>query len=197
MTRRPLYTALILAAMATTVEAHTGVGGTSAFLQGFGHPPGGVDHVLAMVAVGLFAAHLGGRALWFVPASFVSMMAVGGTAGIAGFELPFIEAGIGLSVVVLGVIIALQWSAPVSAAMAIVGFLAVFQGFAHGAEMPADAAGLNYASGLVLATALLHATGIGLGIGIGRLTKIGVRRIAQSGGGAMALAGVGILTGAL
>jgi len=194
MTRLSFYAAAILAAMATAAEAHTGIGSTSGFGPGFSHPLGGVDHILAMVAVGLFAAHLGDRALWLVPASFVTMMAFGGAAGIAGFELPFIEAGIGLSVVVLGLIVALQWSAPLSAAMAIVGFFAVFHGFAHGAEMPTDASGLSYASGFVLATALLHLAGIGAGLGIGRLRS---NRLAQVGGGAMALAGVGVLTGAL
>ena len=197
MTRRPLFFALMLAAMATAAEAHTGIGSTSGFIHGFSHPLGGVDHILAMVAVGLFAAHLGGRALWLVPASFVTMMAAGGVAGISGFDLPFIEAGIGLSVVVLGAIVALQWNAPLSAAMAIVGFFAVFHGFAHGAEMPKDTSGLSYASGFVVATALLHAVGIALGLGIGRVSRLRTNCIAQVSGGAMALAGVGILTGVL
>ena len=143
MTRRILFTSMTLAAMASAAEAHVGAGSISGFINGLTHPLGGLDHILAMVAVGLFAAHLGGRALWLVPASFVTMMAVGGAAGMAGVDLPFVEAGIGLSVLALGAIVALRWNAPVSAAMTIAGFFAVFHGHAHGAEMPAGAAGLT------------------------------------------------------
>src|SRR5262245_27088169 len=82
--------------------AHVGVGATSGFAHGLGHPISGIDHILAMVAVGVFAAHLGGRALWMVPLSFVGMMAVGAALGVAGVDVPFVEIGIGLSVVVLG-----------------------------------------------------------------------------------------------
>ena len=192
MTRRILFTSMALAAMASAAQAHVGVGGTSGFINGFTHPLGGLDHVLAMVAVGLFAAQLGGRARWLVPASFATMMAVGGAAGMAGVDLPFVEAGIGLSVLALGAIVALRWNAPVPAAMSIAGFFAVFHGHAHGAEMPAGAAGLTYALGFVLATATLHGAGLALG-----LTAQNSRRLTQIGGGALALAGAVLLTGAI
>jgi urease accessory protein len=148
-----------------------------------------------MVAVGLFAANLGGRALWLVPASFVAMMAVGGALGIAGIEMPFVEIGIAASVIVLGVAVALQWNLPVAGAMALVGFFALFHGHAHGAEMPIDASAFAYGAGFILATAILHVIGIGLGLGIGILAKSTSQRVVQAGGGIMSLAGVAILTG--
>ena len=192
MTRRILFTSMTLAAMASAAEAHVGAGSISGFINGLTHPLGGLDHILAMVAVGLFAAHLGGRALWLVPASFVTMMAVGGAAGMAGVDFPFVEAGISLSVLALGAIVALRWNAPVPAAMTIAGFFAVFHGHAHGTEMPAGAAGLTYAFGFVLATATLHGAGLAIG-----LMAQNSRRLTQIGGGALALAGAGLLTGAI
>ena len=149
-----------------------------------------------MVAVGAFAARLGGRALWIVPTAFVAMMAVGGLVGMEGIQLPFVETGIALSVVVLGLAVAFQWKLPVAAASALVGLFAIFHGHAHGSEMPVDASGVAYAVGFMLATASLHVAGIGLGVAVGR---IGARsRLAlQASGGAMALAGVALLSGYL
>jgi urease accessory protein len=141
-----------------------------------------------MVAVGLFAAHLGGRALWLVPLSFVATMAFGGALGMAGVALPYVEIGVGLSVVVLGIIIASRINPPVAIAMALVGFFAVFHGHAHGADMPETASALAYAVGFIVATAMLHAIGVGLGILTGT-----ERRFTQLAGSAMALAGVVIL----
>lgn len=189
------WAGVFLALSASMAEAHTGVGGTAGLAHGFVHPFSGLDHILAMVAVGLFAANLGGRALWLVPASFVGMMAVGGVLGITGITVPFVEIGIALSVVVLGAAVALNWNLPVAAAMALVGFFAIFHGHAHGAEMPSDASGFSYAIGFMLATAILHAVGIGLGLGFGAWARSHSQRITQLGGSAMALAGVGILTG--
>jgi len=185
--------ALLIAA--TAAQAHTGVGDAIGFVHGLTHPISGIDHVLAMVAVGLFAAHLGGRALWLVPLAFVAMMAVGGAFGMAGANLPFVEIGLGLSVVVLGVAVATGFHLPTAGAMALVGFFAVFHGHAHGAEMPEFASGLEYGLGFVLATATLHASGISLGLLIGRLSDAYGDRILQVTGSAMALAGIGILTG--
>ncbi|HKP26964.1 MAG TPA: HupE/UreJ family protein [Dongiaceae bacterium] len=184
------------ALLPTAALAHTGIGDTGGFAHGFWHPIGGLDHVLAMVAVGAFAARLGGRALWIVPTAFVAMMAVGGFMGMEGIQLPFVETGVALSVVVLGVAVALRWKLPVAAAGALVGLFAIFHGHAHGGEMPVDASGLTYATGFMLATALLHVVGIGLGLGVG---KIGARSklILQASGGAMALAGVALLSGYL
>jgi urease accessory protein len=148
-----------------------------------------------MVAVGLFAAHLGGRALWLVPLTFVSAMAMAGALGMAVVhQVPFVEIGIGLSVVVLGLAIAFQLSVPTFAAMALVGFFAIFHGHAHGAEMPDDVSGYAYGIGFVCATAILHVIGIGLGLVIGSAGQTYGRRIAQVGGGAMAIAGMTILT---
>jgi urease accessory protein len=161
------------------------------FAHGLMHPLGGLDHVLAMVAVGLYAALLGGRALFMVPATFVGVMAFGGTLGAAGFPLPYTEIGIAGSVVVLGLTVALRVSLPTVAAMALAGVFAIFHGHAHGAEMPQGA--LVYAAGFLLATAALHCAGIAIGLAAG---KLGGRRIAQAAGGAMALAGVAILIGA-
>lgn len=197
MTRRPLIAMSSLLLMAGAAEAHTGAGVTHGFSHGFMHPIGGMDHILAMVAVGLFAAHLGGRAIWMVPMAFMSMMAAGGLLGIAGVPVPFIELGIAASVLVLGAIVALQWSPPVLIAMSIVGFFAVFHGYAHGAEMPESAGGLAYAAGFVLATGLLHALGIGLGFGTERLSRLSGRRVAQLGGGAMAVVGLAMLGGSI
>src|SRR6516164_6135806 len=124
--------------------AHTGVGDTSGFVHGFGHPISGLDHVLAMAMVGVFAWQLGGRALWLVPMTFVGVMAVGSMLGIAGIGVPFVEIGIALSVVVLGAIVAFNVKAPVAAAMGLVGLFAIFHGHAHGAEIPEDAGGVAY-----------------------------------------------------
>ena len=167
----PLAAVALLAP--TAALAHTGVGDTSGFGHGFGHPISGMDHVLAMVMVGVFAAQLGGRALWLVPATFVAVMALGGALGAAGVDVPFVETGIALSVIVLGAVVALNVKAPVAAAMGLVGLFAVFHGHAHGAEMPEDAGGLAYAAGFMLATALLHATGLGFGVAIGALRLSG------------------------
>ena len=119
-----------------------------------------------MVAVGLFAANLGGRALLLAPATFVTIMAVGGALGIAGVDIPFVETGIALCVIVLGLLLALQVSPPVGVAMGLVGFFALFHGHADGSEMPVDASGLGYALGFLTATATLHGTRIGLGVGL-------------------------------
>jgi urease accessory protein len=181
----------------TAAWAHPGHGAAVGFVHGLVHPVTGLDHVLAMIAVGLFAANLGGRALWAVPLSFVSVMAVGGALGIAGIGIPFVEAGIAVSVIVLGLAVALRWQWPVAAAMGLVGLFAIFHGHAHGAEMPVDASGLEYGLGFILATALLHAVGIGLGMGIARFGRAYSPRVIQFGGGAMAVAGLGILTGVI
>lgn len=166
----------ILLVSSTAALAHTGHGDAAGFAHGFMHPLGGYDHVLAMVAVGLLAAHLGGRALWLVPAAFVAAMAASGALGVAGAPVPFVESGIMLSIVVLGLAAVLRVNMPVSAAMALVAFFAIFHGTAHGAEMPADASGLTYAAGFLTATALLHAAGIAIGLGVGAVFARGAVR---------------------
>jgi urease accessory protein len=164
-----------LAVVPTVAFAHPGHEGPG-LVAGFLHPLGGVDHIIAMVAVGLLAARLGGRALWLVPASFVGTMAVAGLAGMAGLGLPYVETGIALSVVVLAAVAILGVAMPVAAAMGLVAFFAVFHGYAHGAEMPETVSGLAYGAGFVAATALLHGIGIGLGLMIGQVGRSAVRR---------------------
>lgn len=194
-----LFAAALLAATLAPAAAfaHTGVGETGGFLHGFGHPITGLDHVLAMVLVGVFAFQLGGRALWLVPATFVLVMAAGGALAIAGIDVPAVEIGIALSVVALGAIVAAGVKAPVAVAMAVVGLFAIFHGHAHGAEMPEDASGVAYGVGFMVATALLHALGLALGFVIGKAGDRHGALVVRSAGGLAALAGVGILTGAL
>ncbi|WP_420963039.1 HupE/UreJ family protein [Brucella sp. IR073] len=186
-------TAALIAAMPAIAHAHTGVGPAGGLVHGFMHPIGGLDHLLAMIAVGAFAFILGGRALWLVPGSFVLMMALGGISGMNGIAVPFVETGIAASLVVLGLAVALRWRAPVAMAMAVVSLFAVFHGHAHGTEMPLDNSGLAYALGFMAATALLHAIGIGLGAAVGRVSIPAMRL----GGGVVALIGVAMLSGSL
>jgi urease accessory protein len=192
-----LLLALAASALPSLAYAHVGAGDTHGALHGFMHPLGGLDHVLVMVAVGVLAFRIGGRALWLVPLSFVGMMAVGGALGMAGVGLPFVEVGIGLSVVVLGLALAFGLALPLAAATALVGLFAVFHGHAHGAEMPAGASGFGYGLGFVLATALLHAVGIGLGFVLGDSGTVRARRVTQIAGGAMTLVGAALLVGAV
>lgn len=187
---RTLSMASLLALAASPALAHTGIGEAHGFIHGFEHPIGGLDHILAMVTVGLLASMLGGRALWLVPMSFVAMMLVGGALGMAGVEVPFVELGIVGSVVVLGAAVAFGRPWPLGLAMALVGVFAVFHGHAHGAEMPGDARAAFYAIGFALATALLHGVGIVVGLAFGRYPV--ANRLA---GGAIAIAGVGLLLG--
>jgi urease accessory protein len=192
---RALTIALVFAP--TLALAHTGPGTVHGFMHGFAHPFGGLDHLLAMVAVGALAAQLGGRALWAVPLGFVAAMLLAGGLGAAGVPLPFVEAGIAVSVVALGLATALRLHLPTIAAVALAAFFALFHGHAHGTEMPAESSALLYGAGFVLATALLH------GVGIAAVTLLGVRGGAAAagmtrlGGAAMALAGAVMLVGAV
>ncbi len=154
--------------LSTLAFAHIGVGETPGFLPGLGHPFSGFDHVAAMIAVGLWAAQLGGRAVWLVPLSFVSVMAVSGLLSMFAAAIPFIEGGITLSLLVLGLLIAAAIRLPVLASAAIVGVFAVFHGYAHGSEMPQNTDSLTYAAGFILATALLHLSGIGMAVLAGK-----------------------------
>lgn len=173
--------------------AHTGVGATHGLVHGLMHPLTGLDHVLAMVAVGILAALLGGRAIWLVPASFVAMAAVGGALGVEGVPVPFVEFGISASVVLLGLAIALQARLPHGWTAGLVGLFGLYHGYAHGAEMPADASGFAYGAGFLAATAMLHIAGIGLGLGIAHMARRSATRFAQAGGAAIALAGIVLL----
>jgi urease accessory protein len=192
-----LSAAAALALIPAIASAHPGHEGAAGLAHGFMHPLGGIDHILAMVAVGLIAARLGGRALWLVPASFVITMAVAGLAGMAGIGLAHAEAGIALSLVVLGAMIALRLTMPVAAAMALVGFFAIFHGYAHGAEMPETVSGLAYGAGFLAATGLLHGLGIALGLTIDQSGEAFGRRTLRLGGTAAMLAGAVLLIGAI
>lgn len=190
-----LALALALVLIPSAAFAHTGVGDAHGFLHGFMHPVGGIDHILAMVAVGVFAYVLGGKALYLVPLSFVGMMAVGFLLGLGGVDVPFVELGIALSSVVIGGVAASGKSVPVAAAAALVGGFAVFHGVAHGAEMPVNASGFEYAAGFIAATALLHAAGIAVAMAVAAIVGRYGKPVAQVAGGVFALGGIGVLAG--
>lgn len=173
--------------------AHPGHGADSSLLAGFWHPFSGIDHLLAMTAVGLLASQLGGRALWAVPTTFVAVMAFGGVLGADGVALPFVETAIALSVAVFGILILSGISLPVLAAMVLVGGFALFHGYAHGAEMPSGGALMAYGFGFVTATALLHSLGITLGLAISRINQ--PHRVVQACGAAIAIVGIGLTFG--
>jgi urease accessory protein len=182
--KRSILTATFVLATAPAF-AHAGAASHSHFASGFLHPMGGLDHMLAMVTVGLFASLLGGRAVWALPMAFVGMMLVGGSLGVVGIEIPAVEAGISASIVILGAVVALGCSWSLATAMALTGLFAIAHGYAHGAEMPADANALTYSIGFALATALLHGAGLLAG-----LAASGRRHILRVAGGAVAVAGV-------
>jgi urease accessory protein len=188
--------AATLIALTGPALAHAGHGHAGGFVHGVMHPIGGLDHVLVMVAVGLYAVWLGGRALWLMPATFIAVMAFGGLLGIFRIADPFFEIGVAMSVVVLGLAVALRVNMPKIIAIALVGLIAIPHGYAHGAEMPGDVSGSAYAAGFMLATALLHGAGIALGLLMGQLGDIVRRRAMQLAGSAMALAGVAMLAAA-
>jgi urease accessory protein len=143
--------------------AHAPEGAGGGFLTGFLHPILGFDHLIAMVAVGLWGAFLGDRALWILPIVFPSIMAVGAAIGIMGLEIPLVEFVIALSGVVLGALIALRFKAPLAIAMVLVGIFALFHGYAHGTEMPGQISAITYGAGFVIGTGLLHLAGIAIG----------------------------------
>ncbi len=181
----PLLSILLVPALA---QAHPGVPGhTHGFGNGLLHPLTGLDHICAMVAVGLWAAQRGGRALWLVPITFVSIMTVGGALGIGGIHIPYVEQGIAASVLVLGIFIAAAIRLPLAASMTIVGLFALFHGYAHGAEMPDTASGFAYGIGFIVATASLHLAGVTLGFTTQRFASAQVVRYL---GGGIAACGV-------
>ena len=189
--------ATAIALTPTFALAHTGHAETNALLHGFAHPITGIDHVLTMIAVGVLATQFSGRAVWLIPLSFIAIMAAGGALGMAGILLPFTELGVAASVVVLGLAIAFPFRLRMLAAVALAGLFALFHGQVHGAEIPAAASGLYYTTGFIAATALLHATGIGLGLLCALKTRTAGKRAMQVGGGGVALFGAAVLIGAL
>jgi urease accessory protein len=173
--------------LASPAWAHVQRGQAAGFVTGLHHPVSGLDHVLAMVAVGLWGAQLGAPAIWLLPVTFPMVMAVGGFLGLLGVPLPGVEIGIAASAILLGSMVAREGRPPLWLAATLVGFFAVFHGYAHGTELPAGQSGLTYSVGFVVATGCLHATGIG----IGSIHRWGWGRIAlRAAGGAVAAAGI-------
>lgn len=175
--------------------AHTGVGTTHGFTAGLLHPLSGLDHLLAMVGVGLLAAMIGGRATYLVPTSFLAMMVVGGALGSLGVALPGVEVGIALSVIVIGGLVAMGANVPTLVASLLAAVFALFHGHAHGTELPLGGDIAGYTIGFVLATAFLHAVGLGMGFGLDRLGDPSGRRFMRFSGGVGAVLGVVILAG--
>lgn len=155
--------AVLLLAHTRWASAHEG-DPTGGFLSGFTHPMFGLDHVLAMVAVGLWGAQLGPPALWLLPVAFPLVMAVGGFLGLIGVEIPGVEIGVAVSAIVLGAMVFLQARPRLSVALFLVALFAIFHGYAHGAELPPGDSGILYSIGFVIGTGLLHAGGISLGL---------------------------------
>ncbi len=177
-----------------TLYAHVSGGETGGFLTGIQHPVSGFDHVLAMVAVGLWGAQLGVPALWLLPVAFPMMMAFGGMLGLMGLPLPGVEVGIAVSAIVLGILVCREAKPTLWISLAIVAFFAIFHGHAHGTELPAGQSGLLYSMGFVMATGCLH--GVGIAIGLVHRWKTG--RLALRGAGAVVFAaGLFFLWGAL
>jgi len=174
--------------------AHQERGQAAGLLAGLKHPVSGLDHVLAMIAVGLWGAQLGAPAIWVLPVAFPMVMAFGGALGLLGIAIPGIETGIALSAIVLGAMILFEAKPPLWVAALIVGFFAIFHGHAHGTELPAGANGMLYSIGFVVATGCLH--GVGIGIGTIHSWKPG-RVLLRLGGAAVAIAGVFFLVRAL
>ncbi|KUM26666.1 protein hupE [Mesorhizobium loti] len=188
-----LIAAVVWLAVVTPAYAHVGVGATSSFAAGFAHPLSGLDHLTVMIAVGMWAAMKGGKAVWAWPLVFVGVMLVGGALGMLHVPVPFVEPGILASVVALGLLLALAIDLPVSAGVAIIGLFALFHGHAHGTEVPENAGGLEYMAGFAVATALLHGVGIAAALGLG----LRFRSLVRAAGAACAVVGVGLAFGVL
>jgi urease accessory protein len=191
MTRRLFAFAAAMLASSPAL-AHVGVGSTASFAAGVAHPFSGLDHITVMVAVGLWAALKGGRALWVWPATFVAVMLIGGALGMAHVPVPFVEPGILASVVALGLLVALAIDLPLWTGALIIGVFAVFHGHAHGSEVAENVGGLEYMAGFALATATLHAVGISFGLTMNRLQARTAIRVA---GALCVVVGAGLFAG--
>ena len=178
---------VLTCALSVPADAHSFTGETGGFFSGFEHPISGMDHIMAMVSVGLWGTQLGAPAIWLLPITFPLVMACGGFLGLIGIPLPGVEVGIALSALLLGAAVMAEWRAPLFAAAALVGVFAIFHGHAHGAELPPGDSGLLYSIGFVVATGLLHL----VGIGIGSVHKwASGRRFLQAAGAGVAMSGV-------
>jgi len=187
-----LPAATVLALTACPVFAGVGVGSAASLAMGAAHPLTGVDHVAVMVAVGLWAALKGGRALWVWPATFVGAMLIGGALGAAQVPLPYVEPAIGASVVALGILVALVIDLPTWAGALLIVAFAVFHGHAHGSAIADTLSVAEYLAGFAVATALLHALGIGFAL---LMTRVHLRPVIRVAGLACVLVGAGLFAG--
>ena len=192
MIRRFILSLTALALSTAPAFAHLNPQEHGSFMAGFSHPLFGLDHILVMVAVGLWASQIGGRALWLVPAAFVGTMALGFGLAVAGVDLPFVEPAILASVVALGLLVAMAARFDSIASAALVAAFALFHGHAHGGELGAAGAA-SFGIGFVVATALLHAAGIAIGIGVARIANGAI--LARIIGGLTAVTGVALIFG--
>ncbi len=174
----------------SAASAHVGDHSHMSFAEGLRHPLMGLDHVLAMVAVGLWASQLGPRALWLLPLTFPLLMAVGAALGFGCVALPWVEIGITGSVLVFGAMVALALRPSLAVSVPLVGLFALLHGYAHGVELPASASALGYGAGFIAATLMLHAVGIAIGV---MTNRVSVRFAARSAGGAIAVVGLALL----
>ena len=192
--KKVLTFAAFFAAIASPAFAHVGVGSTASFAAGVAHPLSGLDHITVMVAVGLWAALKGNRALWVWPATFVSVMLIGGALGMAHVPVPFVEPGILASVVALGLMVALAVDLPLATGAAIIGAFALLHGHAHGSEVAENVGGMEYMTGFALATATLHGLGIAFAL---LMQRASLRPLVRVAGAVCVLIGVGFFTGVL
>ncbi len=184
--------ALVLLLFTGLASAHEGTGLVGGFSSGFMHPILGWDHVIAMVAVGLWGAFLGSPAIWILPVVFPLVMAFGGALGVMGVPVPAVETGIAVSAIVLGLMVAAAARPNIWVAAVVVGIFAIFHGHAHGTELPGAVNPIAYSLGFVIATGMLHLAGIAFGT----LAQWPAgKMLVRVGGGGIALAGVGFLTG--
>ncbi|MGH9400053.1 MAG: HupE/UreJ family protein [Thermoanaerobaculia bacterium] len=162
--REALLALLLLLLAPASALAHVSKGEAAGLLAGLRHPISGLDHVLAMVSVGLWGSQLGAPAVWLLPVTFPMVMALGGMMGLLGVPLPGVEIGIAASAIALGAAVAAEAKPRLAVAAVLVGAFAVFHGHAHGTQLPAGQSGLLYSMGFVIATGCLHVTGIGIGL---------------------------------
>jgi urease accessory protein len=184
---RVLLAGILGLVLSGTAFGHEEVGAATGLISGLRHPVSGWDHVLAMIAVGLWGAQLGPPALWVLPVAFPMVMALGGMLGLLGIPIPGVEVGIALSALVLGCMVLTECRPALWFAGTLVGFFAIFHGHAHGTELPEGSSGLLYSVGFVVATGLLHGVGIAIGL-IHRWN--GGRQLIRIAGAYVAVAGV-------
>lgn len=187
-----LLVAFALLGVTALAHAHSDEVGGGGFFAGYIHPLSGLDHLLAMVAVGMWGASLGRPLIWALPITFPLLMVVGGVMGILGVAVPYVETGIAASVVALGLAILAAWRAPVPVALALIGIFGVLHGYAHGIELTDATTPASYSAGFVVSTGLLHLAGIAIGMVVRLPHGIAALRAA---GAAIAAAGVWILVG--